>query len=67
MSQAEIVKFLEKHPDKWFNYKELSEESIYSRSSLSVSLRKLRNWHLIDYKEEIVNGYRIYVYKAKAK
>ena len=66
MSQEQIVKFLEQNPDNWFTYRDIANKADVSLNSINVSLRKLRSWGLINYKE-IKGRYRRYEYQAKCQ
>ena len=67
MSQENIIQFLEKYPDKWFTYKDITNQININPCSVNVSLRKLRRWNLILYKESIGIRYRRYEYQAKGR
>ncbi|MFW6025508.1 MAG: hypothetical protein ACOCRX_04130 [Candidatus Woesearchaeota archaeon] len=41
MGQADVIKFLEKHSDKWFTIKELREKFKCSRSSMCSTVNRL--------------------------
>jgi len=48
MGQEEILKLLKEHKGEWFSYKELIILSDCSPSSISISLKKLLNYDMIE-------------------
>jgi len=64
MGQAEVLEFFETHPSKWYSSLEISRHIGGGLSSISVSLKKIRELDLIEYKE-IRNPRIMYLYKSK--
>lgn len=65
MGQYDVLEFLEKHRDKWFETKEIAKKMRHSRGSVANALCKLRGSYLVDFE---VRGYRrsmSYRYKWK--
>jgi DNA-binding MarR family transcriptional regulator len=68
MAQAEVVKFLEKNPNKWFTSKEIATVMKLSRSTTTTNLKRLSDQGVIKKKRERNEGnYNILLYKITTK
>jgi len=48
MSQEEIIKFLEEHPERWFSLTEISQELDISVSHVSNAVKQMAKYKEID-------------------
>jgi len=48
MSQEEIIKFLEEHPERWFSLTEISQELDISVSPVSNAVKQMAKYKEID-------------------
>ena len=64
MTQANILEFLERNPNKWFDPKQIREAVSQSRNSTSTNLKSLRKTNFIRFKERAYDyGYNHYIYR----
>ena len=64
MGQAEVLEFFEKHPGKWYTSSDIRQNIGGTISSVTLALKKLREFDLFEYKE-IRNPQKSYLYKSK--
>lgn len=64
MGQNEVLRFLESQPDTWFTSGEICRNIGIGESSVSFSLKKLREYYLVDFRKICDPGIR-YHYRLK--
>jgi DNA-binding GntR family transcriptional regulator len=65
MGQYEILKILEKEPEKWFSARELEKITQVGRTSVRENLRRLLHSNEIERREGKRGWYNIYEFKFK--
>lgn len=67
MTQADVLKILEKNPDKWLGSNEISKKLKINRATTAVNLRKLyeAGFILKSIPKMTKGGARYYLYKYK--
>ncbi len=66
MTQENILSYLSKYPNKWFDPKQIREATSQSRNATSTNLKCLRKTTFIRFKErEYDYGYNHYIYKYR--
>lgn len=53
MGQTEICEYLDKHKNEWFTSKQLAKELKVSKSTIAMSLKRLRKTDYIYFKDGV--------------
>ena len=66
MGQNDILEVLRQHNGKWFNSRQLQNMLRVNQSSISISLKKLREFKLVSYQEiKSSSRAREYIYRLQ--
>jgi Mn-dependent DtxR family transcriptional regulator len=60
MGQTDIIAFLKKYPQRWFNANEIAEKLNISVGSVLAGLRRLRKSGLIEFKNQMTKVGAVY-------